>query len=266
MKLLYIVWDVSPYIFSIGKFQLGWYGFLFMLGFALAYLLMRHVFIREGIKLPLLDILSLYIFFATLIGARLGHVFFYDWGYYKHHIAEIFMPWKGGLASHGATLFIILAVIIFTRKYKLPMLWLFDRMCIVVPVVAACIRLGNLMNSEIYGISTQLPWGFIFMRDPSGGGVPHHPTQIYEALTHLATFVLLFFIWKRNPKDVKPGLLTGLLLIIIFSFRFLIEYIKNDQMPFEQGMLLNMGQWLSIPFILLGLLFLFLAYRKKVQR
>jgi len=263
MNLLYITWDASPNMFKLGPFTMGWYGFLFLMGFVMAYFLLRHVFKKEGQKVVLVDILSVYIFFATLIGARLGHVFFYEWGYYQHHIAEIFMPWKGGLASHGATIFIMLALIVYVIRYKVPAIWLFDRTCIVIPIVAACVRLGNLMNSEIYGIPTTLPWGFIFKLDPTAGDLPRHPTQIYEALSYIFITVLLFFIWKKYQKNVRPGLFSGLLLVILFTSRFLIEFVKKEQMPFERNMTLDMGQWLSVPFIAAGIGFLVYAFWQK---
>lgn len=266
MTPLYIIWQASPYIFSIGNFSLGWYGFLFMLGFTLSYLFMYYIFKTEGKKIALLDILTIYIFLAVLIGSRLGHVFFYEWEYYQHHLVEILMVWKGGLASHGGTLMIIVALFIFWYRYRVNMAWLFDRLCIVIPVTAALIRMGNLMNSEIYGTPTRLPWGFVFAENPAAGLIPRHPTQIYEALVYLSVSVLLYLLWRRDPSKNQHGFFTGLLLIIIFAARFIIEFIKTDQMPFEQSMTLNMGQWLSVPFIVAGAGLLVYAARKKKSR
>ncbi len=263
MNLLYITWEASPKIFSIGSYEMGWYGLLFLLGFVFAYLVLHHVFKKEGIKTRLLDVLTVYIFFATVIGARLGHVFFYEWAYYKNNIGEIFMPWKGGLASHGAGFAIIIALIIYIVRFKVKPLWLFDRVSIVIPIVAAFVRFGNLMNSEIYGIQTTLPWGFIFKLDPTSGGVPRHPTQLYEGFLYLFISLLLFLIWRKQGRNSRPGLLVGLFLVIMFTGRFLIEFVKTEQMPFEKGMALDMGQWLSIPFVLLGIAFIIIAFIKK---
>jgi phosphatidylglycerol:prolipoprotein diacylglycerol transferase len=263
MNLTYINWNASPSMFSMGNFEMRWYGFLFLMGFFLAYMVLYYVFKKEGIKARLLDILTVYIFFATVIGARLGHVFFYEWSYYQNHIDEIFMPWKGGLASHGAGFVIILALVFYVLRYKVRPLWLCDRISIVIPIVAAFVRLGNLMNSEIYGTQTSLPWGFVFSMDPTAGALPRHPTQLYEALLYLFITGLLFFLWRKKTSKVREGLLVGLFLIIMFAGRFLIEFVKTEQMPFEKGMALDMGQWLSIPFVLLGIGFLIIAFVRK---
>lgn len=259
----FITWDFTPTIFKIGSMSLGWYGMLFLLGFVFAYLILHHIFKTEGTKIRILDMLTVYIFFATVIGARLGHVFFYEWSYYQNHVSEIFMPWKGGLASHGAGFMIIIALIIFLVRYKVPTLWLFDRVSIVIPIVAAFVRFGNLMNSEIYGIPTTLPWGFVFKLDAASGGVPRHPTQLYEAFLYLLISLILFLIWKKNKHKTRYGLLVGLFLTIMFTGRFLIEFVKTEQMPFEKGMPLFMGQWLSIPFVALGIFFIIYSMVKK---
>jgi prolipoprotein diacylglyceryl transferase len=198
-----------------------------------------------------LDSLFFYLIIATIVGARLGHVFFYGWEYYSQNPREIFMVWHGGLASHGGALGIIVALFIYSKLVtKRSMLWALDRVVVPTALVAAFIRTGNLMNSEIYGIETTLPWGFIFERN--GETAAKHPTQIYEALSYLIAFgVMMYLYWKTNSKN-KPGLLLGAFFIMIFGARFFIEFIKEDQEAFEAGMALNMGQWLSIPFVLLG--------------
>jgi len=180
MNLLYIIWNPSP-IIPLGGFELRWYGLLFALGFFLAYSLLYWVFKKEKVSFKLLDWLTVYFFVAVLLGARLGHVFFYEWDYYKVHLSEIPKVWEGGLASHGAAIGILLALIIYVRQYKVNVWWLFDRVAIVIPISAAFVRFGNLMNSEIYGHITTLPWGFVFMRDHAAGLLPRHPTQLYEA-------------------------------------------------------------------------------------
>ena len=192
---------------------------------------------------------------ATIVGARLGHVFFYEWDYYSKHLSEIPKIWNGGLASHGGTIAIIIALFLFswfvTHK---PASWVFDKIVVPIALVGGLIRLGNLMNSEIYGAPTELPWGFVFLRN--GESVPMHPTQLYEALCYFALFILLMWMyWKKNAEE-RPWLITGIFFIGIFLPRFLIEYVKNVQVSSEYELIarygMNIGQMLSIPFILLG--------------
>lgn len=253
----FIHWNVNPEIFQLGPFSVRWYGFLFASGFLLGYYIGERMLKSENVSQKWIDSLFFYIIIATIVGARLGHVFFYGWDYYSQHPAEIFMVWHGGLASHGGTLGILIALIIHSKLItKRSVLWTLDRVVVPTALVAAFIRLGNLMNSEIYGIQTSLPWGFIFERN--GETVAKHPTQIYEALAYLITFaVLMFMYWKTRAK-YREGMIFGLFFTAIFGARFLIEFIKEDQEAFEAGMALNMGQWLSIPFVLGGL---YLAFR-----
>lgn len=255
-----INWDMNPEIFRIGNFAVRWYGLLFASGFFFGYLIFLRVFKKEGLSVELLDKLTIYMALGTVIGARLGHCLFYEPGYYLKNPLEILKIWQGGLASHGAALGIILALWLFIRKYKKPFIWILDRIVIVVALAGAFIRLGNLMNSEIYGIETSLPWGFVFIRNLEM--VPKHPTQIYEALAYLLVFLLLLWLYYRAEGKPRSGTLFSLFLILVFGMRFLIEFIKEDQVSFESGMALNMGQWLSIPFILLGISIL-LLYREK---
>jgi prolipoprotein diacylglyceryl transferase len=169
--------------------------------------------------------------------------------------------WEGGLASHGAAVGILLALYLFARKVKKLYIWILDRVVIVVALAGLCIRMGNLMNSEIYGIETSLPWGFIFVRENET--VAKHPTQIYEGLSYLLIFFVLYFIYRKNTKKLKPGLIFGLFLILLFSVRFIIEFIKEPQVGFEANMALNMGQLLSIPFILAGVFIMYRALKLK---
>lgn len=204
----------------------------------------------------------MYIVIGTIVGARLGHVFFYAWDYYSQHLFEIIMVWKGGLASHGGTIGVFIALWLFSRKFtKRNVFWIIDRVVIPTALAAMFIRLGNLFNSEIYGIQTSLPWGFIFERN--GETVAKHPTQIYEALAYLITFFTVNKLyWKTDIKS-KVGAISGIFFIMIFAARFFIEFIKEEQEAFETSMTLNMGQWLSIPFVLGGVLLIYFAYRKK---
>ncbi len=198
---------------------------------------------------------------GTIVGARLGHCFFYEPAYYLANPAEILKVWHGGSPVHGAAIGILLALWLFVRKEKKPYIWAIDRVVIVVALAGALIRLGNLMNSEIYGVETTLPWGFVFLRNHETA--PKHPTQIYESLAYLITFGVLFRIYWKNKGKQKPGLLFGLFLIMVFGFRFLVEYVKEDQVSFGGRHEAQQGQWLSIPFILAGIGLLVWAYRKS---
>ena len=257
-----IPWNVNPEIFSVGKFAIRWYGLLFASSFFFGYLITAGFFKKEKIPEEVLDRLTLYMALGTIIGARIGHCLFYEPGYYLAHPFEILKIWHGGLASHGAGIGIFIALYLFSKKSKKPYLWILDRMAVIVALSGFFIRTGNLMNSEIYGVETNLPWGFVFLRN--GETVPKHPTQIYEALVYLLIFILLYFIYKRNQGVFKSGLLFSLLMIFIFTFRFFVEFIKNDQVVFESGMMLNMGQWLSIPFVLFGIILFFFVLKKPI--
>jgi len=259
-----INWNVNPEIFRIGNFAVRWYGLLFASGFLFGYLIFYKFFKKEGLTVEILDKLTIYMALGTVIGARLGHCLFYEPDYYLSNPVEILKIWKGGLASHGAAIGILLALYLFVRKYKKSYIWILDRIVVVVALGGALIRLGNLMNSEIYGVETNLPWGFIFIRNHEI--VPKHPTQIYEALTYFSVFGLLFWIYLKTKGQFRDGTLFGLFLILVFGIRFFIEFIKEEQVPFEEGMALNMGQLLSIPFVLLGLGILYFYYRKSKKQ
>ncbi len=279
-----IFWNPDPVLFELGPLTIRWYGLLFAAGFFLAYIVIRRIFRNEGISDKVLDRLTIYMVVATVVGARLGHTFFYEPEYYFRNPFEILKIWRGGLASHGAAFGILIALWLFAKKERKPYIWILDRVVIVIALAGACVRFGNLMNSEIYGVETSLPWAFVFLRDMPGilssqealefmklDGAPlaqlnrwgfvvvpdspfmgKHPTQIYEALAYLALFALLMFIYWRKKGKVIPGLIFSIFLVVLFSARFLIEFIKEDQVAFEATMRLNMGQWLSVPFILAG--------------
>ena len=251
--LNFINWNVNPEIFHIGSLAVRWYGLLFAGGFLIGYYIGEKMLKSENVSQKWIDSLFFYLIIATVIGARLGHVFFYDWSYYSQHLGEIIKVWHGGLASHGGAIGILVAIYFYSKRVtKRSMLWVLDRIVVPTALVAAFIRTGNLMNSEIYGIPTKLPWGFIF--ELNGETMPKHPTQIYEALSYLIAFSVLFYMyWKTNAKN-KQGLLLGVFFLFIFGARFLIEFVKQDQEAFEAGMALNMGQLLSIPFIILGII------------
>lgn len=258
--LHYITWNPDPRIFEIWGLSVRWYGLLFALAFVFGYFIIQKIFKYEKIPLKILDKLATYMIIATVVGARLGHCFFYEPEYYLRYPWEILYVWKGGLASHGAAIAILIALLIFSRKYNLSMIWIVDRIAIVVALAGAFIRTGNLMNSEIFGKPADVPWAFIFLRSDE---IPRHPTQIYEALAYLLIFFFLYGFYFYKKGKPKPGFLFGMFMILVFSARFLIEFLKEPQVPFEQSMTLNMGQWLSIPFIILGLVVVLWPARKK---
>ncbi|MFO7869553.1 MAG: prolipoprotein diacylglyceryl transferase [Bacteroidales bacterium] len=324
----YIIWNVTPEI--IDGFRIRWYGLFFAIGFFVSYTILNKIFLREGISQKETDNFTFLVFLLLIVGLRLGHCLFYEPEYYLNNPLQILYIWKGGLASHGGAIGLLAAFIIFSYRTKRSFLWVMSRAAIVIPFTATMVRFGNLMNSEIYGIVTDLPWSFVFVRDAiiastpealtsiineSGAvaaeyqhlvarlfagstetlqqGIPyieiqdallrhelirkddvpklvdsfvsagllktHHPTQIYEALVYLGTFLTLILYYMRQVKKKLPvshNFILAITFLIIFTARFIIEFIKNNQVEFEQYMTLNMGQWLSIPFILIGVFFL----------
>ena len=311
--LAYVTWTADPILAHLGPLLLRWYGILFALGFVIGSFVLTHIYKKEGVRPYWVDVITFYMVVGTVLGARLGHVFFYQPEYYLQHPADILKIWEGGLASHGATIGILLAVFIFSRRNKFDYLWVLDRIVIVVAIGGACIRLGNLMNSEIVGKPSTAPWAFVFPRDtehlqpasaplPAGAvqvaaasftdregklhyellpkdtlitsnspqairhnrinpaspmAVPRHPTQIYESLFCIFLLVLLYGLWNKYKERTPRGLLFGLFVVLLFSFRILVEYLKENQVSDETGIIaqyhLNIGQLLSIPFILIGL-------------
>jgi phosphatidylglycerol:prolipoprotein diacylglycerol transferase len=261
MHVLIIPWDVNPEIFRIGSFAIRWYGLLFASAFLFSYIVMNRIFKNEGLKENVLDRLTIYMAVGVVVGARLGHCLFYEPSYYLKHPLEILQIWHGGLASHGASVGILIALWLFARKEKKDYIWILDRIAIVAALSGFFIRMGNLMNSEIYGVETTLPWGFVFLRNHEVA--PKHPTQLYEGITYLIIFFILNRIYWAKKGEHIQGLLISLLCILIFTARFFIEFIKEDQVAFEASMKLNMGQLLSIPFILMGIIGLIISLKKK---
>lgn len=251
-------WHVNPEIIRLGPIAIRWYSLLFVSGFILGWFIFRSFFRREGIPETLLDPLLYTLLAATIIGARLGHCIFYQPDYYFGSWAgfgEIFMPWRGGLASHGGAIALLLGMWWFARhygpKYDFDYLWIMDRLVMTVCFAGAFIRFGNLFNSEIYGDVTNLPWGIVF--DLRGETEPKHPTQLYEAFSYIILGLgLMWAYWKKLDK-LKRGQIFGIFLIVLFGMRFIIEFIKEPQVGFEESMIINMGQILSIPFIVAGI-------------
>ena len=267
--LLAIHWNASPELFSLGPFSVRWYGLMFAVGFLIGFYIMNKMFEFEGSNPEWVEKLFVYVIVATIVGARLGHVLFYGWDYYSQHLSEIFLPIaKGangykfvgfqGLASHGGAIGILLALWLYSvRVSKRPLLWTLDRLVVPTALVGAMIRTGNLMNSEIYGVATNLPWGFIYERNNET--LPKHPTHIYEAICYIITFIiLLYFYFKKKDLKDRQGFLSGVFFIGIFFTRFMIEFVKENQEAFEASMPINMGQILSIPFVMAGI---YLIYR-----
>ena len=251
--MLYITWEASPEIFRIGSFAVRWYGLMFALGFMFGFWMVRRMFLAEGAPEKWLDTLFYFLIGGTVLGARLGHVLFYQWDYYSQHPGEIIKIWEGGLASHGGVIGVVLALFLFSKLIsKTLFTWISDKVAAPIALVGAMIRFGNLMNSEIVGEPSDAPWAFLFVRARGVlSEVPRHPVQIYESLSYLLTFaVLLWLYWQRDAWK-KPGLLTGLWFIMIFGFRFIWEYFKSDQGGFGEA--LTTGQWLSVPCVLFGL-------------
>jgi len=265
----FVIWNVNPEIFHIGALSIRYYGLLFAMAFFVGYLIMENVYKTERVDVRDVDRLSLHMILGVVIGARLGHILFYQPAEYFADPIQILQIWKGGLASHGAAIGIIIAMYLYSRKGPVrSIIWILDRIILTVPIGGFFVRMGNLMNSEIYGHVTNLPWGFKFYPteyyEEYGvektrvitDGLYHHPTQIYEGLLYLALFFVLWGLYKKKHATLKPGTLFGVFLILLFGIRFFVEYFKEVQVGFEYDLLakygLNLGQLLSIPFMLLG--------------
>lgn len=273
----FIVWNPDLEAFRIGTFSFRWYSMCWLVGLLLAYLMVRRQYRQQGIKEELFEPLFLYCFVGILIGARLGHCIFYQPDYYLtslSHFVEMILPihflpdggWKftgyEGLASHGGTLGLMIALWLYVRRTKLGIFTVLDNIAIATPVTACCIRLGNLMNSEIIGKVSDVPWAFVFERVDN---MPRHPGQLYEAIAYALLLVIGGLLYRRMPQKVGTGFFFGLCLTYIFTARFFIEYVKDIQEAFEAGMMLNMGQLLSIPFVILGVACMIRSKRAKLK-
>ncbi|PCH78426.1 MAG: prolipoprotein diacylglyceryl transferase [Flavobacteriaceae bacterium] len=275
MITLSIDWNPDPIIFHIGGFGIRYYSLLFVVAFVVGLHFMKKIFINDKVSLEKLDPLFMYTILSMFIGMRLGEVFFYSWDYYQHHLLEILLPIKEdpkgtllwfidgyrftgfqGLASHGAAVGIIIGLYLYSKNIlKMPLLWLLDRIALVVLFAGFCVRMGNLMNSEIYGKPTDLAIGFIFTR--AGETIPRHPTQIYEALSYLLLFFIVWFLYWKTDLKKKTGFLFGLSFTALWTVRFVIEYFKEAQVASREDWVLglNTGQVLSLPLILIGIYF-----------
>jgi len=286
MILNYITWNVDPVLFHLGSLQVRWYGLLWALGFLIGYFIMKRIYQREKMAEDALDKLLIYMLVSTVVGARLGHCLFYEPDYYLSNPLKIFAVWEGGLASHGGAIGILIGLWLYVRNYNkskkekndlqhINYIWILDRIVVAVCLVGALIRVGNVINHEIYGTPTSLPWGFVFLRGaeqfcgtvdnytacnawdapcPPSEWLPCHPTGLYEAFFCLVAMgILLWMYYKRDLGHKQPGLMFGTFLVIIFGSRICIEFLKNVQVDFERNMVFDMGQWLSVPFVLIGI-------------
>ncbi|UZR94847.1 prolipoprotein diacylglyceryl transferase [Chondrinema litorale] len=285
--LNFINWGPDPEIFPLGPLSIRWYGLLFALGFLTGQYILIRIFRAEGKPEQDVETLTLYMVLATILGARLGHCLFYDPEYYLSNPLEILRIWKGGLASHGAAFGILFSLYLYVnydirsktllglipysfsaKKVKRKgqsYLWIVDRIVIVVALAGCFIRLGNLMNSEIVGMPTDLPWGFVFTINPKYGDVPRHPAQLYESISCLIIFFILLALWSRKKAKTPEGLLLGLFLVLIFGLRFFYEFLKEVQEDFESDLPLKMGQILSIPLVIAGIYLLYRVYTGKAK-
>ncbi len=252
MVTKFVSWNVSPEAFSISVLSFRWYTLLFGLSFLSGYIIMRWIYRREGQPLETVDDLIIYMVLATFAGARLGHCLFYEPYYYLANPLEILKVWSGGLASHGATVGIIIALYLLARKQALrTFLWLTDRVAIPVTLTACLVRIGNLFNSEILGSPTEMPWAFVFVRIDN---IPRHPVQIYESAAYVAVLILLVVLYQKDYGKTRQGFLTGIFFVSFFGLRFILEFFKARQATYSAEFMLSVGQWLSIPLIIAGII------------
>ncbi|MCE3011382.1 MAG: prolipoprotein diacylglyceryl transferase [Proteobacteria bacterium] len=256
-----IEWSVSPDLIALGPVKIRWYGLMFVAGFSIGFQFMKWVCRREGKSSEVLDSLLVHLVLGTTIGARLGHCLFYDPGYYLSNPLKILAIWEGGLASHGGALGVIIACFLFARKNpEMPGLWILDRIAIPTVLTGAFIRLGNLMNSEILGKPTDGTWGFIFTRVDQ---IPRHPAQLYESFCYFLIFVASFLMYKVWPRSQSRGFLFGFVVGTIFLCRIFLEFFKENQEAFEASWPLNMGQMLSVPYVMICYYLVIQALKKK---
>ena len=266
-----IEWEPSEKFISIGPVSIYWYSLMFLLAFFIGYNILKRIYIKEKKNVELLDPFLVHMVLGTIIGARLGEVFFYNWDYFQNNLLEIFLPFKisesgwefvgyRGLSSHGATIGIITSIIWYKIKYKYDsVLWIFDRLVIAVAIGGMCVRIGNFFNSEIVGIFTNSDFGVIFLN--RGENLPRHPAQLYEALGYLILFFILIFFKNKTKVKNKKGFLFGFFLMFLFIVRFIVEYVKESQGGLEDQLgILSTGQWLSIPFIIIGIILMIKSY------
>jgi prolipoprotein diacylglyceryl transferase len=262
----HLIWNIDPLFIEFGFLKIRWYGLMFATGFALSFMTMQWMYKREGKNIEELDTLLWYMAVATIVGARLGHTLLYDPAYYLSHPLKILAIWEGGLASHGATVGIILALYLYGRKFGDSFIWLLDRVPVPTALAGACIRIGNFFNSEILGTPTDSVFGVVFARIDS---LPRHPVQLYEAFSYFLIYLISIQIYKKATGKGLSGFVFGSFFTMLFIARFVLEYFKTEQAMYDNGSLLNTGQLLSVPFILIGLGFIAWSlknYKAKMAR
>ena len=262
MNLQYIVWDVSPEIIEIGFLKLHWYGLFFAMAFLLGQKVMTEMYKWENKDVREVENLAIYIIAGTVIGARLGHCLFYDPMFYLSSPFEIVKIWEGGLASHGGALGVLIALWLYSRKSKTSYVWLLDRTSLITLLAGSCIRMGNLMNSEIIGKPTDFSWAFVFFKVDQ---LPRHPSQLYEAISCIIMLIGLFIYYFKFKSKLPEGRLFGIFMTLLFTLRFFYEFLKEEQVEFEKGMALNMGQILRIPLVLIGIFMIVRSFQKKAN-
>jgi prolipoprotein diacylglyceryl transferase len=272
MILDYIIWNADPVLFRIGNVVIRWYSVLLVLSFYISYLFVDHIFERENVSKTTMHSFGIFIIAGLLLGGRLVHCLFYEPEYYLKFPLDIIKPWRGelgngarfvgyrGMSGHGSVIGIILGIVINAVRTKTSIIWMIDRIAIFGPLIGFFVRIGNLFNSEILGTSSGLPWAFVFKRVD---GIPRHPVQVYEAIAYLIIFIVSWEYYRRRGINAKSGAILGLVLVLVYSSRFILEFFKADQSRIESSMALNMGQVLSIPFIIIGLILLF---RPRIKR
>ena len=258
----FFVWNTDPVLLSFAGLKIHWYGALFATAIMSGFQVMKWCYQQENRDVASLDNLMMYAVVGIIVGARLGHCFFYDPGYYFAHPLKILAIWEGGLASHGGGLGVILATYFYQRRYKLNFLWLLDRLAIATALFGFFVRMGNFMNSEIIGIPTKVSWAVIFERIDN---LPRHPAQLYEAFSYLAIFLVLFSAYRLSKIKEFSGALLGLFLVLIFTARFFIEFVKVKQAAYSNEWLFSTGQLLSLPFFVAGLALILIAYKKSIK-
>jgi len=254
----HFIWNVNPNILELGHLQLRWYGLLFVGSFFLGLMILTKIYKREGKDPAVLDAMLIYVMVGAVLGSRLVHCFFYEPDYYLSHPLEILKVWKGGLASHGGLAGVLIALYLFSKRYNTSYMWLLSRVSIPGALTAAFVRFGNLFNSEILGLPSDKPWAIIFARVDM---VPRHPVQLYEAFSYLIILGLLIAIYRKVTPAFATKILPGVFLVTVFSVRFFLEYTKTRQAAYTTDFPFTTGQMLSIPYIILGILWILWAFK-----
>jgi len=258
----YFTWNADPVLLKLGPIQLYWYGILFVGSFFVGTWILQKIYNREGKDPAILETLFVYIMVGAALGARLAHCFFYDPTYYLANPLKVFAIWEGGLASHGGVVGVLLATWIFSKKHKESFMWLLSRLAIPAAFSGAAIRMGNFMNSEIVGQPTDIPWAVVFQRLDN---IPRHPSQLYEALAYLSIFVFLLLVYRSVKPAFATKVLPALWFITIFTARFFLEYVKTKQAAYSSDLAFSTGQMLSLPFVILGVVWLIWAFKSKTE-